>query len=89
MAVVGPSGSGKSSLMRLLMGFETQEAGAILLDGLDLRSLDIQAVRRSSASCCRTASPCPGSLLDNILGANLHLTEAAAWEGCAPCGTGR
>lgn len=80
VAVVGPSGSGKSSLMRLLMGFETQEAGAILLDGLDLRSLDIQAVRRQFGIVLQNGKPMPGSLLDNILGANLHLTEAAAWE---------
>lgn len=80
VAIVGPSGSGKSSLMRLLMGFETQAAGAILLDGLDLRSLDIQAVRRQFGIVLQNGKPMPGSLLDNILGANLHLGEDAAWE---------
>lgn len=88
VALVGPSGSGKSTLLRLLMGFETQDAGAILLDGLDLRSLDVQAVRRQFGIVLQNGKLMPGTLLDNILGANLHLGEEAAWAAARHVGLG-
>ena len=40
MAVMGPSGSGKSTLLNLLAGLDRPTAGRILLDGVDLASLD-------------------------------------------------
>ena len=86
VAFVGPSGSGKSTLLRLLMGFETQESGAILLDGLDLRTLNIQAVRRQFGIVLQNGKAMAGTLLDNILGANLHLGENAAWEAARQVG---
>ncbi|WP_419899581.1 NHLP bacteriocin export ABC transporter permease/ATPase subunit [Roseomonas sp. USHLN139] len=80
VAVVGPSGSGKSTLLRLLLGFETPQAGAVLYDGQDLQGLDPQALRRQLGVVLQDGRLLPGSLLENILGANLHLTEAEAWE---------
>ena len=46
IAIVGPSGSGKSSLFRLLLGFENPASGAIYYDGQDLAGLDVASVRR-------------------------------------------
>ena len=46
VAIVGPSGSGKSSLFRLLLGFEKPESGTVFLDGKAIDTLDISAVRR-------------------------------------------
>jgi ABC-type multidrug transport system fused ATPase/permease subunit len=45
LAVVGPSGAGKSTLARLLVRFDDPAAGAILLDGHDLRDLTLRSVR--------------------------------------------
>ena len=45
VAVVGPSGC-KSTLLRLLLKFETPLSGAIFYDGQDLDRLDVEAVRR-------------------------------------------
>ena len=47
VAFTGPSGGGKSTIFRLLLGFETPEAGAVRYDGADLAGLDVTAVRRS------------------------------------------
>src|SRR5208283_448228 len=46
IALTGPSGSGKSTILNLLLHFETPMSGAIYLDGHELSSLDITAVRR-------------------------------------------
>jgi ABC-type multidrug transport system fused ATPase/permease subunit len=45
LAVVGPSGAGKSTLARLLVRFDDPSAGAVLLDGCDLRDLTLHSVR--------------------------------------------
>ena len=46
VAIVGPSGSGKSSLFRLLLGFEKPNPARVFLDGKAIDTLDISAVRR-------------------------------------------
>jgi len=45
-AIVGPSGSGKSSLMAVLSGLEGATAGTVLVDGTDLATLDEDALAR-------------------------------------------
>jgi NHLM bacteriocin system ABC transporter ATP-binding protein len=80
VALVGPSGTGKSTLFRLLLGFEQPGSGMVLYDGLDLAGLDVQAVRRQIGVVLQDGRLMPGTLLDNILGANLDLGEDAAWE---------
>ena len=46
LALIGPSGSGKSTLLALLAGLIHPGAGSVLLDGRDLRAVDVAAVRR-------------------------------------------
>ncbi|GAB3433398.1 ABC transporter transmembrane domain-containing protein [Massilia solisilvae] len=45
VAVVGPSGAGKSTLFQLLLRFYDPQAGAIALDGVDIRDLDLHTLR--------------------------------------------
>ena len=47
VAVVGATGSGKSTLARLLLRFYDPQAGAVLLDGVDLRELNLRELRRA------------------------------------------
>ena len=47
VAVVGATGSGKSTLARLLLRFYDPQSGAVLLDGVDLRELNLRELRRS------------------------------------------
>ncbi len=49
VALVGPSGAGKSTVFQLLLRFYDPELGSVLLDGIDIRSADIKAVRESFA----------------------------------------
>jgi len=68
VAIVGASGSGKSTIMRLLLGFETPSAGVVLYDGQDLARLDITRVRNQLGVVLQKAALLPGSLRENITG---------------------
>ena len=46
MAIVGPNGAGKSTLLKLLCRFYDPEAGSIDIDGVDLRQLSVEELRR-------------------------------------------
>ncbi len=77
VAIVGPSGSGKSSLMRLLLGFDRPDSGTVFLDGHDLQDLDPAAVRRQLGVVLQHSRIEAGSLYHNIAGAApLSLEEA-------------
>lgn len=85
VALVGPSGSGKSSLLRLLLGFETPETGAIYYDGQDLNGLDLESVRQQIGVVLQNGRLMSGLLLQNIIGASL-LTVDDAWEAARMAG---
>jgi len=79
VAIVGPSGSGKSSLFRLLLGFERAEAGTVFYDGKALNTLDISAVRRQLGVVLQDTKLATGSLYENICG-GVDLPLEKAWE---------
>ncbi|MBC6430131.1 NHLP bacteriocin export ABC transporter permease/ATPase subunit [Nostoc sp. HG1] len=79
IALVGGSGSGKSTIFRLLLGFETPEDGTIYYDGQDLSGLDVDAVRRQLGVVLQNGRIMSASIFDNIAsGAQITLDEA--WE---------
>ncbi|OIQ60423.1 phosphate import ATP-binding protein PstB [Moorella thermoacetica] len=65
-AVLGPSGSGKSSLLRLLNRLEDPASGRITLDGQDLKSLNIFILRRRVGMVWQLPTLFPGTVLENI-----------------------
>ena len=85
VALVGGSGSGKSTVMRLLLGFETPESGAIYYDRQDLAMVDVTAVRRQMGVVLQNSQIMSGSIFENIAGAS-HLPLEAAWEAARMAG---
>jgi NHLM bacteriocin system ABC transporter ATP-binding protein len=79
VAVVGPTGSGKSTILRLLLGFETPSAGSVLYDGQDLADLDVSAVRRQCGVVLQHGALLAGDIKANIIGSTSHTLEEA-WE---------
>ena len=81
-ALAGPSGGGKSTIFRLLLGFETADSGTILFDGQDLAGLDITAVRRQLGVVLQSGFVAAGSIFENIAGSALVSIDEA-WEAAA------
>lgn len=79
IAFVGGSGSGKSTIFRLLLGFETPEAGSVYYDGQDLSGLDVDAVRRQLGVVLQGGQLTAASIFDNIAGGS-QITLDEAWE---------
>lgn len=79
IALVGPSGSGKSSLLRLLLGFEMPESGVVYYDGQDLNTLDLRAVRSQIGVVLQNGRVMSGDIYSNIIGASTELTVQDAW----------
>ena len=76
VAIVGPSGAGKSTLFQLLTRFYDPTAGRILVDGLDLRSLDPAALRARIALVPQDPAIFSASVADNIRFGRPEATDA-------------
>ncbi|MEL7083625.1 MAG: ABC transporter ATP-binding protein [Cyanobacteria bacterium P01_A01_bin.3] len=66
IAIVGPSGAGKSTLIKLIIGFIRPSSGQILLDGMDIHSLDLRSYRRWLSVVSQETVLLDGSVADNI-----------------------
>ena len=86
VAVVGKTGCGKSTLVRLLLGFEKPEKGAIYYDGKDLESLDMQSLRRKIGTVTQDAGLFQGDIYSNIVITAPELTLDDAWEAAEKAG---
>ena len=75
VAIVGPSGAGKSTLFDLMQRFYDPDAGAIRLDGVDLRDLPLNAARAAFGFVPQDPVLFSGSLRDNLIYGHGAATE--------------
>ena len=80
VAIVGATGCGKSTLMRLLLGFEKPQKGAIYYDGKDLAGIDLKSLRRNMGVVMQNGKLFLGDIFSNITISAPHLTLDEAWE---------
>ncbi len=66
VAIVGPTGCGKTTLINLLMRFYDVDAGAILLDGTDLRDMTRESLRRAIGMVLQDTVIFSGTVRENI-----------------------
>ncbi len=66
-AIVGPTGSGKSTIVRLMLRFYDPQGGVITLDGHDLKEWDLEALRQSIGLVSQSVYLFDGTIWDSIL----------------------
>jgi ATP-binding cassette, subfamily B, bacterial len=76
IALVGPTGAGKSTLVNLLPSFYEATAGRILIDGQDIRGVALESLRRHISVVSQEAFLFNGTIRENILYGKLDATEA-------------
>jgi len=82
VALVGRSGSGKSTLVKLLFRYFEPNQGRILIDGQDIRRLDVANYRRRLAIVHQEVDVFNGTLLDNITYGNREASFEQVQEAC-------
>lgn len=82
VALVGRSGSGKSTLVKLLFRYFEPDRGKILMDGDDIRRLDITRYRKRLAIVHQEVDIFNGTLLDNLIYGNPRASFARVEEAC-------
>jgi len=80
VGLVGSTGSGKTTLVRLLLRFHDPDSGAVTLDGHDIRDLTLQSLRGSVALVSQTTTLFPGSVRDNVRYGDPDADEATVVE---------
>ena len=82
LGIAGPSGGGKSTMMQLLLGFETPTKGTIRINGKDVQDMDLRMIRQSIGYVFQDSHLFKGSIKDNISlfddAVSLEMVHAAA-----------
>ena len=86
IAIVGSTGCGKSTLVRLLLGFEKPEKGAVYYDSKDMAGLDLATLRRKIGTVMQDAGLFQGDIFSNIVISAPQLTLDDAWEAAEKAG---
>ncbi len=80
VAIVGATGCGKSTLMRLMLGFETPQKGAVYFDGKDISNVDLKSLRRNIGVVMQNGKLFTGDIFSNITISAPWLTMDEAWK---------
>jgi ATP-binding cassette, subfamily B, bacterial len=80
IAFVGESGAGKSTLINLAIGFRQPTAGAVKLDGVDLRAMDLRTYRRQIGVVPQTTLLFNGTLRENVTYGLEKVSDDALWK---------
>ncbi|TVR54092.1 MAG: ABC transporter ATP-binding protein [Puniceicoccaceae bacterium] len=87
-AIVGHTGAGKSTLANLLLRYYDVTAGAVLINGIDVRHLDLDALRQHIGFVAQDPFLFDGTVAENLLLAREDAREADLWEALeAACAT--
>lgn len=86
VAIVGKTGCGKSTLMRIMLGFEKPQKGTVYYDGRDIASLDLRSLRRNIGVVMQNGKLFQGDIFSNITISAPWLTLDEAWAAAEKAG---
>ncbi len=75
VAIVGPTGAGKTTIVNLLSRFYNPDDGKILIDGLDIQNLQIKSIRKQVGVMLQDSFLFSGSIMENIRYGRLDATD--------------
>src|SRR5665213_1318359 len=81
-ALVGSSGSGKSTIISLLCGFHAPIGGQVCIDGVDLSTIRLSSFRRQLGVVLQETFLFDGTIRENVLFSRPHATEAQLMDAC-------
>jgi ATP-binding cassette subfamily C protein len=85
LAITGPSGAGKTTLVRLMLGFDTPSSGLVLYDDVPLQDYDLSSLRRQFGVVLQGSGLLTSDVFTNIA-ANRVVTMAQAWDAAKKAG---
>lgn len=80
IALVGESGAGKSTVLNMLIGFLKPDFGEVVLDGEDMRNLDLRSFRRHLAVVPQETILFSGTVRENITYGSADVTDKELWK---------
>ena len=86
IAIVGPTGAGKTTLVNLLMRFYDPDSGEILIDGIPTRTMSRSQVRDQFSMVLQDSWIFEGTVYDNIAYTTPHATRGSVEEACRTVG---
>ena len=81
-ALVGSSGSGKSTIISLLCGFHVPVSGRVCIDGVDLSTIHLSSFRQQLGVVLQETFLFDGTIRENVLFSRPHADEASLMEAC-------
>ena len=86
LAVVGPTGAGKSTIAKLIVRFYDPQSGRVRIDGQDVREVSLESLRRQLGVVPQEPFLFNGSIGENVAFSRPDATEAEIWEACRTVG---
>ena len=80
IAIVGQTGCGKSTLVRLLLGFEKPLSGKVYFDGYNLEEVDLSSLRRNIGTVMQNGVLFHADIFSNIIISCPNMSEEDAWH---------
>ena len=82
VALIGPSGIGKTTLLNLIPAFYKHDSGTLSFTGQDIKDLDLNTIRSQIGIVPQDLQLFNGTIVDNLLFGNLNATKEQIYEAC-------